>query len=173
MVSPHASRVLVTGGAGFIGSELTTQLVAAGHEVVVLDNLSTGRWANIEGLPSERLILTIGDVRDRGAVAAAVHDVSIVFHLAVINLRHALLHPRDAHDVNATGTLNVLEAARKAGVTRFVHVSSSEVYGSAVRPTMSEEHPTMPSTVYGASKLAGEALARAFSGTYGLSLIHI
>ncbi len=167
MVSPHASRVLVTGGAGFIGSELTTQLVAAGHEVVVLDNLSTGRWANIEGLPSERLILTIGDVRDRGAVAAAVHDVSIVFHLAVINLRHALLHPRDAHDVNATGTLNVLEAARKAGVTRFVHVSSSEVYGSAVRPTMSEEHPTMPSTVYGASKLAGEALARAFFGTYG------
>ncbi|MBK9239171.1 MAG: SDR family NAD(P)-dependent oxidoreductase [Acidobacteria bacterium] len=160
-------RVLVTGGAGFIGSELTTQLVEAGHEVVVLDNLSTGRWANIDGLPSDRLTLVAGDVRDRAAVTAAIRDVSTVFHLAVVNLRHALLHPREAHDVNATGTLNVLEAAREAGVPRFVHISSSEVYGTAVRPAISEEHPTMPTTVYGASKLAGEALARAHFGTYG------
>ena len=162
-----ASRVLVTGGAGFIGSELTTQLVADGHEVVVLDNLSTGRWANLEGPSSGRITRVVGDVRDRAMVSTVVKDVSVVFHLAVVNLRQALLEPRLAHDVNATGTLTMLEAAREAGVPRFVHVSSSEVYGTAVRPAISEEHPTMPTTVYGASKLAGEALARAHFGTYG------
>lgn len=160
-------RALVTGGAGFIGSELTAHLVAAGYEVVVVDNLSVGRAANLDDLPQARVRLVEGDVRDGAGLAAAFVGVGVVFHLACVNLRHALLAPRDAHDVNATGTLNVLEAARAAGVRRFVHVSSSEVYGSARRPVIDEDHPTLPTTAYGASKLAGEAYARAFFGTYG------
>lgn len=162
-----AYRALVTGGAGFIGSELTAQLVAAGHDVVVLDSLSVGSAANLADLPANRARLVQGDVRDREGLAAACEDVGVVFHLACVNLRHALLSPRDAHDVNATGTLDVLEAARAAGVPRFVHVSSSEVYGSACRPLIDESHPTLPTTAYGASKLAGEAYARAWFGTYG------
>jgi UDP-glucose 4-epimerase len=134
---------------------------------VVLDNMSVGREANLAGLPTGSVALITGDVRDMRVVSSVVQDVSVIFHLACVNLRHALLAPRDAHDVNATGTLNVLEAAREAGVPRFVHVSSSEVYGSACRPTIDEDHPTLPTTAYGASKLAGEAYARAYFGTYG------
>ena len=151
----HAA-VLVTGGAGFIGSELTAQLVASGRRVIVLDNLSTGLAANLDGLPANSVRLVRGDVRDRDLVESLMRRVSTVFHLACVNLRHALVSPRDAHDVNATGTLTVLEAARAAGVSRFVHVSSSEVYGPARAPAISESHPMMPTTAYGASKLAGK-----------------
>jgi UDP-glucose 4-epimerase len=162
---------LVTGGAGFIGSELTAQLAAAGRRVVVLDNLSVGRRENLDGLPADRVRLVVGDIRDREVLASLLPEISIVFHLACVNLRHALVAPRDAHDVNATATLDLLIAAREAGVSRFVHVSSSEVYGSACAETMSEDHPTRPTTAYGASKLAGEAYARAFCETYAFPVV--
>jgi UDP-glucose 4-epimerase len=164
--------VLVTGGAGFIGSELVRQLVAAGHSVIVLDNLATGRRAHLEALPPDRVRLVVGDVRDRAVVARLLaEDVSIVFHLACVNLRHALTAPRDAHDVNATATLDLVIAAREAGVPRFVHVSSSEVYGSAQAARIAEDHPTMPTTAYGASKLAGEAYVRAIGETSGYPVV--
>ncbi len=156
---------LVTGGAGFIGSELTAQLAAAGHRVVVLDSLVTGRRENLDGLPADRVRLVVGDVRDGDVVTSVLRDVSIVFHLACVNLRRAFVAPREAHEVNATATLDLLIAARAAGVARFVHVSSSEVYGTACAAAMSEDHPTRPTTAYGASKLAGEAYARAFFET--------
>ena len=162
-------KALVTGAAGFIGSELVRQLVAGGRRVVALDNLAAGSWENLDGVePVERIT---GDVREPRDVARAVRGVAVVFHLACLNLRHSLHSPSESHDVNATGTLAVLEAARAAEVDRFVCVSSSEVYGAARTVPMSEDHPTFPATAYGAAKLAGEAYARAFHQSYGLATV--
>ena len=164
------ATVLVTGGAGFIGSELVTQLAAAGHHVLVLDNLVHGRRANLAHLPHGQVNLIEGDVRDDDLVHRLSREAHSVFHLACLGVRHSLHAPRENHEVNAGGTLTVLRAAQAAGVSRFVHVSSSEVYGTAERVPMDESHPCRPTTVYGASKLAGEAYARAFQRTYGLAV---
>jgi UDP-glucose 4-epimerase len=160
-------RVLVTGGAGFIGSELVRQLVEAGHRVVVLDNLTTGRRENLAGLPTARVELVTGDLRDAARLPGLLRGATHVFHLACLGVRHSIHSPLENHDVNATATLSLLAAARSAGVARFVHVSSSEVYGSASVVPMTEDHPTRPTTVYGASKLAGECYARAYHATWG------
>ena len=181
MTSPltRDNTVLVTGGAGFIGSELVTQLAAAGHCVLVLDNLANGKRANLAHLlrpprpgdaPVELVELVEGDVRDSALVTRLAREVHTVFHLACLGVRHALHAPIENHEVNATGTLTLLRAVQAAGVRRVVHVSSSEVYGSAESVPMDEQHPCQPSTVYGASKLAGEAYARAFHRTHGLAV---
>jgi UDP-glucose 4-epimerase len=159
--------VLVTGGAGFIGSELTRQLVERGERVVVVDNLVNGRRQSLEALPPARCELVVADVRDSGRMAELVRGARSVFHLACLGVRHSIHSPRENHEVNATATLGLLAAARDAGVERFVYVSSSEVYGTARTVPIGEEHPTFPATVYGASKLAGECYARAFHRTYG------
>jgi UDP-glucose 4-epimerase len=160
-------RILVTGGAGFIGSELVRQLAEAGHRVIVLDNLVNGHKANLGTLLEDRVVLVTADVRDTDPLTPLLRSVSLVYHLACLGVRHSIHSPHENHDVNATGTLKLLAAARTAGVPRFVYVSSSEVYGTARHVPMTEEHPTFPSTVYGASKLAGECYARAFHDTYG------
>jgi UDP-glucose 4-epimerase len=170
-VALSGNRVLVTGGAGFIGSELVRQLVAAGREVEVLDDLVNGTAENLRDVPSERYRLTVGDVRDGAAVAAALRGADVVFHLACLGVRHSIHSPLENHEVNARGTLTVLHEARAAGVWRFVYVSSSEVYGTALTAPMTEDHPTYPMTVYGASKLAGEAYTRAFHRTYGFATV--
>jgi UDP-glucose 4-epimerase len=163
-------KVLVTGGAGFIGSHLVDALQDC--TVCVLDDLSTGSEANLAGAMSRGNVELIhGDVRDHHLVANIVRDVDVVFHLACRGVRHSIGHPLESHMVNAEGTLNMLAAARLAGVERFMHVSSSEVYGTARRTPMDEDHPTFPETVYGAAKLAGEAYARAYHQTYGLPTI--
>lgn len=163
----RSDSILVTGGAGFIGSELVRELAAEGHNVLVLDNLATGRWGNLDGIRAECIE---GDVRDR-ALAGLLKNVSTVYHLACLGVRHSLHAPVETHEVNAGGTLVLLEAARRAGVERFVHVSSSEVYGPAQSAPMTEQHPVLPTTVYGASKLAGEAYARAYHRTYGFPAV--
>jgi UDP-glucose 4-epimerase len=166
----HDKKVLVTGGAGFIGSHLVDVLQDC--IVCVLDDLSTGTEANLAGsLSRGNVELIRGDVRDRHLVATLLREVDVVFHLACRGVRHSIGHPVESHLVNAEGTLNMLAAARRAGVNRFIHVSSSEVYGTARRVPMDEEHPTFPETVYGAAKLAGEAYARAYHQTYGLPTI--
>lgn len=160
------ARVVVTGGAGFIGSELVRQLAAAGAHVAVIDDLTNGRRENLAGIGGDRVTLTVADFRD-GAAAELLGGADVLYHLACLGLRHSLHSPRENHDVNATGALVLLDAAKRAGVKRFVHVSSSEVYGTARRAPMDEDHPTFPTTVYGAAKLAGEAYARAYHLTYG------
>jgi UDP-glucose 4-epimerase len=163
-----ARRTLVTGGAGFIGAELVTQLVGLGHDVVVLDNLVAGRWENLDGLSLPPGAKVEGDVRDTALLRHVLAGVASVFHLACRGLRFGLHSPFETHDVNATGTLRLLEVARAANVARFVHVSSSEVYGNSQQMPLAETSATLPTTAYGASKLAGEAYARAFHRSYGV-----
>jgi len=160
-------KVLVTGGAGFIGSELVSQLTIQGAYVIVVDNLVNGRQENLRQLPSDCYRLVASDIRDDKMMGTLMQEVDVVFHLACLGVRHSIHSPHENHEVNATATLKLLSMARTVGVKRFVYVSSSEVYGTAQHVPMMEEHPTFPMTVYGASKLAGECYARAFYRTYG------
>ena len=163
-------KVFVTGGAGFIGSHLVDAL--ADCNVRVLDDLSTGKQQNLAASQARADVELIrGDIRDRRFVAELLSDTDVVFHLACRGVRHSIGHPLESHEVNADGTLILLEEARRAGVERFVHVSSSEVYGTARYAPMDENHPTFPETVYGAAKLAGECYARAYHQTYGLPTV--
>ena len=158
-------HTLVTGGAGFIGSELVRQLLARGDSVVVVDNLVNGTRANLPA--DDRLVVVEADIRDLPALEPWLAQASTVYHLACLGVRHSVHAPVENHHVNATGTLGLLQASRAAGVATFVYVSSSEVYGTARWVPMTEDHPTCPCTVYGGSKLAGESYTRAFHRTYG------
>ena len=163
-------QILITGGAGFIGSHLVDAL--SRHSVRVLDDFSTGNRANLEHHADNPNIEIIdGDIRDRHLVTSLMRDVDVVFHLACRGVRHSIGNPEESHAINAGGTLTLLQAAREASVKRFVHVSSSEVYGTAQYVPMDEAHPCCPETVYGAAKLAGEAYARAYHNTYGLPTV--
>lgn len=161
----HTQRVLVTGGAGFIGSELVRQLAHRGIAVRVVDNLINGKRENLADVPGD-VELEVTDIRDEKAMTSLVRDVDVVFHLACLGVRHSIHSPVENQQVNATATLGLLNIARNESVKRFVYVSTSEVYGMVHTAPIAEGHPTWPMTVYGASKLAGEAYARAFWHTY-------
>lgn len=167
----QGAKVLVTGGAGFIGSELVRQLAEEGASVRALDNLTNGHRENLEGLSQDRVELVEGDIRDERIVSRLMREVDLVYHLACLGVRHSIHSPEENHEINATGTLKLLLWAKEAGVDRFVYVSSSEVYGTARSVPMTEEHPPFPKTVYGASKLAAECYARAFYETYGFPTV--
>jgi len=167
------STILVTGGAGFIGSELVRQLAARGDRVIVIDNLVNGKRENLTEVLSDRVQLLAIDIRDVSAIVPYLNRIRVVYHLACLGVRHSVHSPIENHEVNATATLHLLGACRAAGVPRFVYVSSSEVYGTAKWAPMTEDHPTFPCTVYGASKLAGECYTRAYYRTYGYPTVVI
>lgn len=157
----------VTGGAGFIGSHLVERIVQDGPaRVVVLDDLSTGTADNLAGVAGA-VDLIEGDVREQGA-ARSIADADIVFHLAVRNVRASIGRPVENFDVNAMGTISILEAMRDGRRGAFVYVSSSEVYGVPPDGEYREDRLTAPTTAYGAGKLAGEHITAAYGITYGM-----
>jgi UDP-glucose 4-epimerase len=165
---------LVTGGAGTIGSHVVDRLVDGGAErVVVLDDLSRGRKDNLATAESSgRVELVVGDVRDVDLVRRLTAGCDAVFHLAAIRITQCAEDPRRAHDVLATGTFNVLEAARDAGVRKVIASSSASVYGLAeVFPTTEAHHPWANDTSYGAAKVYNEGLLRSFHAMSGLDYV--
>src|SRR5260221_2241836 len=162
--------VLVTGGAGFIGSHLVRRLLAEHGSVRVLDDLSTGRRENLAGCDValvERDLVT-DDLAD------AVQGVSTIFHLAAVpSVPRSVNDPLRSHHAAATGTLRLLEAARKASVGTFVTSSSSSVYGDVATPPMRESMPTVPRSPYAVAKLAAEGYTRVFAGLYGMRTVSL
>jgi UDP-glucose 4-epimerase len=151
-------RVLVTGGAGFIGSNLVEALAARGHSVRILDNFSTGRHSNLTLCRDDVEVLE-ADVRDHDAVARAVEGCEVVFHLAAVNsVRRSLEAPRKTLETNVRGTLEVVRAARRAGVRRLLYASSSSVYGANPESPRHEGSDLLPLSPYAFSKLAGERI---------------
>ncbi len=165
-----ASLVLVTGGAGFIGSHLVESLVRAGRRVRVLDDLSTGQPSNLAHL--ENVELVRGDVADAATVRDAVEGTDLVFHLAALaSVQKSVEAPAESHAVCATGTLHILDAARRAGVRRVVYAASASCYGIPDAPVQTELTPVKPLSPYAAAKLSGEMYCQAFSATYGLETV--
>lgn len=169
----RGSNVLVTGGAGFIGSHLTDALLSQDCRVTVFDDFSSGDRSNLElAQQTGRLRIVEGSVLEESALAAVMTGVAYVFHLAVQCVRKSLGNPLENHNVNATGTILTLEAARRAGVRRFIYCSSSEVYGNCGGDRLQEDvADCAPVTVYGAAKLAGEYYAKAYYQTYDLQTV--
>ena len=162
---------LVTGGAGFIGSHIVDELVHRGERVRVLDNFSTGRPANLAQV-REAIELIEGDVRDLATVRAAMRGADYVLHQAALaSVPRSVADPLASNEVNVTGTLNVLLAAREVGVRRVVYASSSSVYGDSPQLPKREDMPTQPLSPYAVSKLAGEAYCLAFHQVYGLPVV--
>jgi nucleoside-diphosphate-sugar epimerase len=154
-------RVLVTGGAGFIGSHLTRRLVMKGHDVLVFDNLSTGHPSNLDRIDAE---LVEGDIREPAALASAMKGVEAVFHVAALpSVARSWEDPVTSLHTNALGTSNVVEAAIAAGAHTMVYSSSSSVYGDQEAERKSEDLPPHPISPYGHSKLLGEKLVLAHS----------
>ena len=162
---------LVTGGAGFIGSQLVRGLVARGDRVRVLDNLSTGHLHNLAGV-SDQIDLIQGDLRDEAAVARAVQGVDTIFHEAALaSVPRSVAFPLESHSHCATGTLVLLNAARQANVRRVVYAGSSSAYGNLPFSSKRESDFPTPLSPYAAAKLAGEFYCQAFFQTYGLETV--
>jgi UDP-glucose 4-epimerase len=164
--------VLVTGGAGFIGSHLVQALLDRGRRVRVLDDFSSGRREFLPGHP--QLEVVEGDLRDPAVLAAVVRGVDVVFHQAALrSVPRSVEDPFAYHDVNATGTMRLLLAARDAGVRRVVCASSSSVYGEQPRLPLREDLRPQPISPYGTSKLVGEHYCANFSLHYGLETVSL
>jgi UDP-glucose 4-epimerase len=163
-------KTLVTGGAGFIGSNLVKQLINDGNGVVVLDNLMSGYQSNLDLFPEVRFIK--GDIRDEVAVTDAIQGVEVVFHLAAsVGNKRSIDHPLIDADINVMGTLTLLEAARRAGVRKIVASSSAGIFGELKTLPIKEDHPIEPDTPYGSTKLCMEKLCLAYAKLYDIEAI--
>ena len=165
---------LITGGAGFIGSHLADRLLADGARVRVLDNFSSGSTQNLADAAraGDRLEIVEGDIRDLPTLERAVRGVTVIFHQAAMrSVPRSVADPLGTNDHNVTGTLNVLEAARRAGVSRVVYASSSSVYGDRPDLPKREDQPPSPVSPYAVSKAAGEQYARVWTKIYGVETV--
>jgi UDP-glucose 4-epimerase len=169
----RGKTICVIGGAGFIGSHVVDELLTRDvRQVIVYDNFCRGSVDNLTDAlrdPRVRIFEAGGDILHSDILSAAVKESQCVVHLAALWLLQCHEYPRAAFDVNVQGTFNVLEACRDHGIERLVYSSSASVYGDAVELPMTEEHPFNNKTFYGATKIAGEAMVRAFADRYGLS----
>ncbi|MFH0984659.1 MAG: SDR family oxidoreductase [Candidatus Omnitrophota bacterium] len=162
---------LVTGGAGFIGSNLVDGLLSKNFRVRVLDNLSTGKRENLAHL-GPKIEFFHGDIRKDQDIQKALRGVSYVFHMAAIpSVPQSVAQPVETHEVNVTGTLKLLEASRQAGVKRFLFTSSSSIYGETKKFPSGEEDLPRPTSPYAASKIMGEYYCRNFFELYGLETV--
>jgi UDP-glucose 4-epimerase len=165
--------VLVTGGAGFIGSHLVPRLLEKGYSVTVLDTLCSGKMENLTGLKGKiGFKFILGDILDKKVLQEAFYGVNAVVHLAaLIDVSASVIDPLETHEINVTGTLNLLQAATKNEVERFIFASSTAVYGNAQALPIKETAILMPISPYSASKVAGEAYCNAFTDCYDLDAI--
>jgi len=165
------ARCLVTGGCGFIGSHIVDALVERGDEVRVLDDLSTGHLVNLDSVKG-RITLIQGSILDADTVHQAMQGVELVFHQAAIaSVPRSVDEPLSTHEVCVTGTINVLDQARRLGVRRVVYAASSSAYGNSPWAAKRESDPTSPLSPYAAAKLAGEKYCQAFYHSYGLETV--
>lgn len=167
--STMKTKVLVTGGAGFIGSHLVEALVGQGYQVRILDNLSSGRLENVQGLPVE---FVEGDIRDWQTVRQAVQGCQLALHqAALVSVPRSITEPQLNHDVNVTGTFHVFEAARQEGIKRVVYASSAAVYGDTPSLPAQESDRPNPISPYAAAKLVNEGYAAVYNRSYGTEFI--
>jgi UDP-glucose 4-epimerase len=168
-----AKRILVTGGAGFIGSHIVDRCVAEGHEVRVLDDLSNSTTTNLEEhIKKQTIEFLKGDIRDPKIVKDSIRNVDVVFHEAAqVSVPLSMDDPLHTDDVNVRGTLNLLAAASDEKVERFVYASSSSVYGDPKKLPVTEDSPLQPLSPYAASKIAGEAYCTSFCKARGLPTV--
>jgi len=166
-------KILITGGAGFIGSHLCEKYTKEGHNVFCLDNFLSGNLINVRHLLDFRNFkLVKGDIRDRDLLEKIMVDTDVVFHLAAqIHVDRSYVEPQLTYDINVMGTQNVLEAARYHDVAKVIHASTSEVYGSAVYAPIDENHPLNAPHPYGASKIAADRMCHAYLHTYGMNIV--
>ena len=169
------SRVLVIGGAGFIGSFVAAEVLKKNpNEVIIYDNFTRGKMENVVHLlkdPRCKIFSLGGDIRDIDVLNKAMEGIDYVFHLAAMWLLHCKDYPRTAFHVNIEGTFNVLEACVNNKIKKLIYSSSASVYGDAVEVPMTEEHPFNNRNFYGATKIAGEAMCRAFYDRYNLNYV--
>jgi UDP-glucose 4-epimerase len=173
MAQLEGSTIAVMGGAGFIGSHIVDQLLDQPVErVIVVDNFVRGTRGNLERAAADpRVEVREGSILDLPFLEQVMEESDYAFHLAALWLHECVHHPRDAVDVNALGTFNVIEAAQRADVRKVVYSSSASVYGDALSIPMTEEHPFNNRTLYGATKIAGEQFFRAFHEQHGLDYV--
>lgn len=163
-------NILVTGGAGFIGSNLVKELVTLGNSVTVLDDFSTGYETNLDAFPSVKIVY--GDVRSKITMNYAMKDIEIVFHLAAsVGNKRSIENPLRDSDINVLGTINLLECARNNDIEKIIVTSSAAIYGELKQYPITEGHPTEPDSPYGCSKLCEEKLSLAYAKMYNMNIV--